>query len=280
MEEIRAWVEDSGYGRSLGVRLVELSEDSVVTRLPFSPGNANPGDALHGGCAASLGVIGGQAMARRALGPALGPFHTATCQVDYLAAAIGEDVVARTRLLRRGKELCFAETLVTTDDGKEIALVSSVVRGREGRPAPETWTARGDAGGSDPGPMGPGVARMPFSARRGFVVEHMVGDYARIRMPIAGNTDLDGSFHEGAMLALFDTTGAMAAWAVTGPGRFKASTPAIQAQIISAPTTSELVAYGWLVQRDDELFWTDVEVADAASGLVHARGTVLYRIVT
>ncbi len=244
MEEIRAWVEDSKYGRSLGVRLVEAHEDAIVTRLPFSPGNANPGDALHGGCAASLGVIGGQAMARRALGASMGPFHTATCQVSYLAAAIGEDVVARTRLLRKGKELCFSETLIATDDGKEIALVSSVVRGRESRTAPSTWRARGDAGGTDPGAMGPGVARMPFSARRGFAVEHMVGDYARIRMPIADNRDADGSFHEGAMLALFDTTGAMAAWAVTGPGRFKASTAAIQAQIVSAPTTDEMVAYG------------------------------------
>ena len=33
------------------------------------------------------------------------------------------------------------------------------------------------------------------------------------------------------------------------------------------------------VQRDDELYWADVEVADASDGSVTARGTVLYRIV-
>ena len=42
----------------------------------------------------------------------------------------------------------------------------------------------------------------------------------------------------------------------------------------------DLVAYGRCVQQDNEIFWSDVEVASAADGRVSARGTVLYRIVT
>jgi len=84
--------------------------------------------------------------------------------------------------------------------------------------------------------------------------------------------------HEGAALALLDTTGAMAAWAETGPGRFKASTPSVQAQLLGALPSEDLVGYGRVVQSDRELFFSEVELAGAAGQLL-ARGTVLYRIV-
>ena len=86
--------------------------------------------------------------------------------------------------------------------------------------------------------------------------------------------------HEGAVLALLDTTGAMASWAETGPGRYKASTPSIQAQVLAPPPAGDLVAYGRVRQRDQEFFWSDVEVAGAAEGRLLARGTVFYRILT
>ena len=45
-------------------------------------------------------------------------------------------------------------------------------------------------------------------------------------------------------------------------------------------TFTYLVAYGHVVQRDGDGFWSDVEVAGQGDGRVVARGTVLYRIVT
>jgi acyl-coenzyme A thioesterase PaaI-like protein len=109
----------------------------------------------------------------------------------------------------------------------------------------------------------------------------MAGGRSRVAMPIFdANRDAGGGHHEGAVLALLDTTGAMASWAETGPGPFKASTPALQAQILAPAPDADLVAYGRLVQRDADAFWADVEIADAERGLVCARGTVLYRIVT
>jgi acyl-coenzyme A thioesterase PaaI-like protein len=95
----------------------------------------------------------------------------------------------------------------------------------------------------------------------------------------AANADASGGVHEGALLALLDTTGAMASWAETGPGRFKASTPALQAQIFAPVPKHDLVAYGRMVQRDGELLWSDAEIASAVDGQVFARGTVVYRIV-
>ena len=82
--------------------------------FPTRTQNSNPGKALHGGCAASIGAIAGQAIARAALGAEAAPFHTAQMQVSYLAAAIDEEVVADARLLRKGRELCFVAVDVKT----------------------------------------------------------------------------------------------------------------------------------------------------------------------
>lgn len=281
MDWIRDWVERSAYGAAIGVRVDSLGDDGAKLVLPYRDENSNPGQALHGGCAASLGVIGGQAVARAALGADAGPFHTSGIQVNYLAAAIGEDIAATARLLRRGKDMCFVEVDVATHAGKSIAHVTSMVRGRFGAPDVSLPVARGDDGEADPGPMGPHVGEMPYTKARGLCVEHMTGGHSRITMPGGeANADLGGGAHEGAVLALFDTTGAMAAWAETGPGRYKASTPALQAQFLAPPKAEDLVAYGRMIQRDGSVLWSDVEVAGARSGCVVARGTVIYRIVT
>ncbi len=280
MDWVRSWVEESPYTAALGVRVRELSRERAVLELPFSEGNSNPGKALHGGCAASLAAVGGQAVTRLALGEAAGPWHTCALQVGYLAAAIDEDVVASATLLREGKQLCFAAVEVATTAGKPIAHATCVVRARLGAPAAELHRSAGDDGAANPGRMGALIGRLPFVAGRGISVEHMTGGRSRLVMPFrAENADASGGVHEGALLALLDTTGAMASWAETGPGNFKASTPSMQAQILAPGPKVDLVAYGCMRQRDGELLWSDAEVASAVDGRVIARGTVVYRIV-
>ncbi len=281
MDQIRSWVEDSPYCRFLGVQLDHLDDKSARLTLPYRDENSNPGKALHGGCAASLGAIGGQAVARAVLGPETGPWHTAQMQVSYLAAAIGEDVIAEAELLRRGKELCFVSIDVKTPEGKQIASITTTVRGRMGAEPVETLASAGDHGESDPGTMGPHIGRVPFIGNRGICVEHMTGGTSRLAMPFGeNNEDLEGGVHEGAVLALLDTAGAMGSWAESGPGPYKASTVSMQLQNLTPAPKGDLVAYGTCEQRDGTIFWTDVEVANAADGRVVSRGTVLYRIVT
>ena len=286
MEDIRQWVEKSPYSRFLGVQLDQIDESSARLVLPYRDENSNPGKALHGGCAASLGVIGGQAIARAVLGAESGPWHTAQLQVSYLAAAIGEDVIAEARLLRRGRELCFVGIEVRTagegdDPGKPIASITTTVRARFAAESADYYVSPADHGESDPGPMGPHIGKVPFIGHRGIWVEHMTGGTSRLVMPlIDDNCDQGGGVHEGAVLALLDTTGAMASWAQSGPGRYKASTASMQLQILGPPPKGDLVAYGRCVQNDREIYWSDVEVASASDGRVSARGTVLYRIVT
>ena len=151
-----------------------------------------------------------------------------------------------------------------------------------GRPSEDAdyYACQGDHGESDPGVMGPHIGAVPFIGNRGIIVEHMTGGTSRLSMPlIENNCDASGGVHEGAVLALLDTTGAMASWAESGPGRFKASTASMQMQILGPAPKGDLVAYGRCVQNDNEIYWSDVEVASAADGKVNARGTVLYRIV-
>jgi acyl-coenzyme A thioesterase PaaI-like protein len=92
--------------------------------------------------------------------------------------------------------------------------------------------------------------------------------------------DGNGNTHEGAVLALLDTAGAMAGWAVTGPGPYKASTSAMQAQVMSAAPREDLVAYARTRCSDNEIHYCDVEVASRKSHKVCARGSIIYRIVT
>jgi uncharacterized protein (TIGR00369 family) len=280
LEPVRHWIEASPYARTLGVELASLRESEAVLRLPYADSNSNPGQVLHGGVAASLVEMAGQAVARATLGAEAAPFHTSGIEVTYLAAAKGEPILATARLLRGGKELCFADVAVAGADGKPIAHGLVAVRGRFGAPAAALPAARGDDGASDPGRMGPHVAKLPFMAKLGVRIEHMTNAHARIVLPLAdANADAAGGVHAGAVLALLDTTGAMAAWAVTGPGPYKASTPALQAQFLAPPPAETLVAYGRSVHHDGEAHWCDVEVASAGSQRVCARGTVLYRIV-
>ncbi len=279
-EPVRRWIEESPYTAALGMRVRELARERVVLALPFAELNSNPGKALHGGCAASLAAVASQAVTRLALGEDSGPWHSCALQVGYLAAAIDEDVVASATLLREGKQLCFVAIEIATAAGKPIAHASSVVRARNAAPAAVLQRSTGDAGASEPGPMGPVIGKIPFIGARGIRVEHMTGGCSRLVMPmLAANADAAGGVHEGALLALLDTTGAMASWAETGPGRFRASTPALQAQIFAPIPKVDLVAYGRMRQRDDELLWSEAEIASASDGQVFARGTVVYRIV-
>jgi uncharacterized protein (TIGR00369 family) len=281
MDRIRSWIEESPYAAALGARALELSEERVRLSLPYADANSNGDKALHGGVAASMAALAGQAVARAALGPESGPWHAVAVQVSYLSAALGEAIEAEARLLRRGKELAYADVEVRSEDGRPLARGQVCVRGRFGAQPPDLPAAAGDDGAADPGPLGAFIQRVPFHARLGLVVEHMSGGRSRIRMPWReGNADAGGGVHEGALLGLLDTTGAMASWAETGPGRFKASTPGIQARILAPPGRGDLVGFGRVRLRDREFFFAEVEVARASDRRLVAAGAVNYRIVT
>lgn len=278
---VERWVTEGGYGAALGVRAEDLTADGARLSLGFRTEISNGDTALHGGVAASMVDLAAGAVARAALEEESGPWHTVAVQVGYLSAALSEGIVATARLLRRGKELAYVGVEVAGEGGKPVATGTATVRGRFGEAAVPGPAAVGDGGEADPGPMGPFIGRVPFHAVLGLEVEHMAGGRSRIVLPAtAAAGDAGGGVAEGAVLALLDTTGSMAAWAETGPGRFKASTTGLQARFLEPVPAGDLVGYGRVLHHDRELLLTDVEIARRDDRRVVAAGTVNYRIVT
>jgi uncharacterized protein (TIGR00369 family) len=283
LDWVRYFVDDAPFAAVLGISVNKLSEEEADLSLGFKDELSNGDTALHGGVAGSMIVTAAGCVTRAALGQRSGPWHTTAVQVAYLSAALDEGLSARARLLRKGKELAHVEVDVAGTSGKPVAkgLVTARARFGADAPPPVKPTGFGFGGVTDPGPMGPFIGSIPFHAALGMSAEHMAGGTSRIVMPEKhSNAGSDGAIHEGALMALVDTTGAMSAWAKTGPGRFKASTPGMQARMFDPEPRGDLVGYGRVVNHDRELLFCDVEIRTTGEGRLVADGTVNYRIVT
>jgi uncharacterized protein (TIGR00369 family) len=280
-----ALAETVPYHRSLGIRVEELAADRVRLRVPYKDDNSNPGRALHGGVYASAIDVAG-VLAARSGGGEDAPREPRTLDlgVVYLAAAIGEDVVAEARVLRRGKEIVYADVEVQNDAGKLLAkgLVTHraappgpVDRDRNDVPAPAL-----PPNGEIP-PLAGALTAVPFIAARGMAIAAMHGGRAVVDMPFRpDNADAAGAVHEGAVAALLDTAGAMAAWSVVGLDlRWKASTVGIHVSFHAPARGEDLAAHARVLRRVNESFQCAVAVHARATGRAIATGSVTYRIV-
>ena len=104
---------------------------------------------------------------------------------------------------------------------------------------------------------------------------------ARLAMPCAANQcDSDDAIHEGALAALIDSSGALAAWSLVGLDmRFKASTVGIHVSFHARAPQQPVVAHARTLRRNNEIFLNQVAVLARDSGALLASGTVTYRIV-
>ena len=287
-DALRAEFDAVPYHASLGLRVEELTPERVRLRVPYTDDNANPGQALHGGATASTIDAAAALVARAALGAGAG-FETGTLDlsVNYLAAAIGEDIVATADVLRRGRELVYSAVDVRTDVGKRIAIGLSTFRGVDAAaraqaaqrqlaaPLPPASTASDLIKGARL------FVSSPFMARLGIGVEMAHGGAARLSMPCAADRrDGDGALHEGALAALIDSSGALSAWSIVGLDmRFKASTVGIHVSYHARRAGEAAVAHARTLRRNDEIFLNQVTVVGRDSGAVLALGEVTYRIV-
>ncbi len=278
------------YVERLGCQVDGLEADRVRLRLPYREQNSNPGRALHGGIHASLIAFAGSLAAESGLDPGAdletGPVDLS---VQYLAAAIGEDVYAEGEVLRRGREIVFTEATVRNAEGRPLArgLVTyrAVDRGfakraAEQDPDPKQLDAAGFVTGElDPGPMGRGIARAPFIGST-MSIDHMRDGRAVLSMESRPELlDADGSHHPGAIAALLDTAGAMASWSMVPLGNHKAMTPGIQVSFVASSDREGIVALAENVRKHAERFSNRIEVATVKSGRLIAHGLLTYRIV-
>ena len=140
LERLRALadrVERAPYVARLGLRVERVDADRVLVRVPYKDENSNPGRALHGGVAASTIDVAGVLAAWTGLAADDLEAATLDLSVDYLAAAIGEEILAEAAVLRRGKELAYVDVDVRNAGGKAIAkgLVTHRALPRGTRPA-------------------------------------------------------------------------------------------------------------------------------------------------
>jgi uncharacterized protein (TIGR00369 family) len=286
-DALAARFESMPYCAGLGVQVEELATDRARLRLPYKDENSNPGRALHGGVSASLIDLAGALAAWSGIDDRPGlEAATLDLSVNYLAAAIGEDVVATAEVLRRGKELSYSQVDVRTDAGKRIAigLVTYRLFDRAANPAAaerQMALAPPPAAAGEKIKGANGFVMSPFIARLGMTVDAAHGGESVLAMPFrADNTDADGAVHEGALVALIDTTGALASWSLTGLDmRFKASTVGIHVNYHAPASGEDVVAHARTVRRNNEMFLNQVAVTGRASGALVASGTVTYRIV-
>ncbi len=277
------------YHKKLGVELLECGQKRVKLHLPFREENANFGGALHGGIAGSLISIAAlQLGAYQNGGPAANVEATiVSMDVQYLSAAISEPIEAVGGILRKGKEITFVGVNVFKHGDKLVARGSAMVRAVPEGEDKETKAPRMMgrdsfySGSCDPGPMSEIFQAQPFIKALHLEIEHVKNALAIVRMPFSDdlNGDLDGCFHEGAITALMDTTGALAAWSTVPLEMHKASTPSMHINFFKKAASQAVYALASVRWQKQEFFLNDVHIVDAKNGSVIADGTVAYRIV-
>jgi uncharacterized protein (TIGR00369 family) len=126
---IEQFIPHSPLVGHLGMRLEAVGTDEATLVLPFRPELATLEDTVHGGAIASLIDNAGMAACWAAdEEPSSMAGSTVTLNVNYLAAARGEDLTAHAVVTRRGRSMVFSEVRVTEPAGRLVATGSVVQR--------------------------------------------------------------------------------------------------------------------------------------------------------
>jgi len=130
LERMAKVIANVPFMRHLGMEFVEGGEGYARLRLRYQDENSTAGKALHGGALASLidttGAMAAWTTAEIATPKYFG--STVGVNVNYLSGAIGEDVFAEGRILKRGKELIYTDVKVTNEEGKLLAQGTVIYR--------------------------------------------------------------------------------------------------------------------------------------------------------
>jgi uncharacterized protein (TIGR00369 family) len=130
LERIGKVIAAMPFTRHLGMEFVEGGEGYARVKLRYQDENSTTGRALHGGAIASLidttGAMAAWTTAEIATPKYFG--STVGVNVNYLSGAIGEDIFAEGRVLKRGKEIIYSDIRVTNTAGKLLAQGTVIYR--------------------------------------------------------------------------------------------------------------------------------------------------------
>ncbi len=118
----------SPFHRRLGFRVEQAREGFARIRLPYDEANTTARSALHGGAIAATADLAAAlaAWSGEGLSPARTVGRTLSCDVSYLAGALGEDIFGEAEVLRRGKEIVYSGVRVLNTGGKLLATANHV----------------------------------------------------------------------------------------------------------------------------------------------------------
>ena len=129
-ERIAKVIEMTPYMAHLGMELVDAKDSYAKLKLHYQDENSTAAQALHGGAIASLidttGAMAAWTTAEIATPKYFG--STVGITVNYLSAVIGQNCFAEGTVLKRGKEVIYAEVKVTNADGKLCAQGTVIYR--------------------------------------------------------------------------------------------------------------------------------------------------------
>lgn len=271
------------FAKHLGMKLTEVAHERAVVTLPYDPAHANAVGPLNGGASASLLNVAAKVASWTGIDLDKSPYLSCVdMTVQYLSAAIEEDVIAEAKVLRRGRDLFFLDVALRSPDGRPVCqgLVSYRAPDYTGHTPRLLQHSERHPG------VTPVVTPNDAWIIQGYVEKlditcqhHSPG---RIQMHMPGTQalmDARGLIHDGALASVIDVCGTAAAWSFV-PDREGARGSTIGMQIGYTQATAEaVVADAHIQQRSEEIFFSTVYVTTVATEQLVAMGQVSYRLV-
>jgi uncharacterized protein (TIGR00369 family) len=271
------------YVRTLGIRIDELTPDHVVLRMPHDPDHDNGNATLNGGATGSLINVAGAMAAWTGIDFDTDPvLRTVDMSVQYLSAVIGEDVLAKARILKRGRDVFFLDVALATPEGRPVCQGLMIYRSpdydghaprmqTDFNPRPAAENARPWQSEKILKEFGVKLKMSPIAIGPGYVRMAMAGEES--------NQDEQGQVHDGAIAALADFGGTVTAWSLVDDWRnVRGSTVGMQLSY-AEPARGKVIVDGYLEHRSEEAFISSVAVTDAEDGHLVCMGQVSYRLL-
>jgi uncharacterized protein (TIGR00369 family) len=119
-DEIADQVAASPFHAALGISVDAVRVGEIDLRLEARPEHTNLLGTVHGGVLATLADTAAGLAVRTSI-PRGSRHVSANLDVQYLAPAAVDTLLATGRVVRLGRRLAFAEASVTDDEGLELA---------------------------------------------------------------------------------------------------------------------------------------------------------------
>ena len=123
----------SGFLKMVGVKLIDVGEGWTLGEMELNENHLNPIGSTHGGVLFTIGDnMGGMAI-HTLTGTGC---TTASASITYMNASYGAGkLIARGKVLKRGKRMAMAETEITDETGRLLAKFSGtyMILGKDGK---------------------------------------------------------------------------------------------------------------------------------------------------